>query len=141
MTGIDDGTWRRIREVLDRYPHVVDSAVWADLGRCFAPDAMCDMREVGLGRTDGLDALVDAFAAMTHPVAHHLLNPVVEDVAGGRVTVRSKFLVVLADRSTFGGDYLDVFVEVPDIGWRIVERRVTPRQAGSRRPLHLQPSD
>lgn len=131
--------WRAIVAVLDRYPHVVDSGRWADLARCFAPEAVCDLRDVGLPRTEGLDALVECFASAEHPVAHHCLNPVVESVEGGRVTVRSKFLVTLADRSAFGGDYLDVFSQVPGLGWRIVDRTVTARQEGSSRPLSLRP--
>ena len=131
--------WATIRGVLDRYPHVVDSGVWQDLARCFAPDAVCDLRDVGLPRTAGLAALVDCFATATHPVAHHCLNPVVESVEDGRVTVRSKFLVTLADRSAFGGDYVDVFADVPGLGWRIVDRTVVARQEGSSRRLTLRP--
>lgn len=131
--------WAAVVAVLDRYPHVVDSEVWGDLARCFAPDAVCDLRDVGLPRTEGLDELVDCFATAIHPVAHHCLNPVVESLEDGRVTVRSKFLVILSDRSAFGGDYLDVFAQVPGLGWRIVDRTVIARQRRSTRPLSLRP--
>lgn len=131
---LDDHEWLAILRILDRYPHVVDAGEWADLALVFAPDAVCDLRAVGLPRTESLRGLMDCFAETRHPLAHHCLNPVVEDIDDSTVTVRSKFLVTLADRSAFGGDYVDVLARRPE-GWRIVDRTVVARQEGATWPL------
>ncbi len=123
-----------IQQVLARYPHAVDDRDWDAFGRVFTADVVCDMTAVGLGTTEGRDALVELFAAIDHPVAHHLVDPVVDLDGADAAHVRSKWWVVLADRTGFGGTYTDQLVRTPD-GWRIRHRRVTPRQEGTRRPV------
>lgn len=122
-----------ITQVLNRYPHAVDQRDWVAFGSIFMADARCDMEAVGLGTTHGLDELVACFDAASHPVAHHLVDPVVV-VDGDTAVVTSKWLVVLADRTTLSGEYHDRLVRCP-VGWRIQDRAITPRQQGSRHPV------
>lgn len=122
-----------IQQVLYRYPHAVDERDWPAFAGIFTADAACDMTAVGLGETSGLAALVELFDEIRHPVAHHLVDPVIEGAADG-ATVRSKWLVVLADRTTLSGCYEDEMVRT-DVGWRVRRRRVTQRQDGSHRPV------
>lgn len=122
-----------IQQLLNRYPHAVDDRDWDAFELIFTDDVVCDLEAVGLGTCDGRAALVERFAVIEHPVAHHLVNPVVE-VAGDTAHVRSKWLVVLADRTTLSGEYHDDLVRTA-AGWRIRRRLVTDRQRGSRRPV------
>lgn len=122
-----------IQQVLNRYPEAVDERSWSTLDQVFTDDARCDLRAVGLGTTRGRDQLVALFDRIDHPVAHHLVNPVIE-LGDGVAHVRSKWLVVLEDRSTLSGNYDDEFVET-NRGWRIRTRVVTSRQDASRRPV------
>lgn len=123
-----------IQQVLNRYPQAVDERDWATFDRVFTADVTCDMTSVGLGVTRDRDELVARFDAIEHPVAHHLVNPVIDLVDADHATVTSKWLVVLADRTTLGGNYHDDLVRA-DGQWRIRARRVTDRQEHSRRPV------
>lgn len=123
-----------IQQVLHRYPHAVDDRDWDAFSAIFAVDATCDMRAVGLGVTGDRAALVACFAAIDHPVAHHLMDPVIDVTGRDAAHVRSKWLVVLADRSSLSGLYTDEMVRTPD-GWRVRARVITTREEGSRRPV------
>ena len=122
-----------IQQVLYRYPYAVDERDWPAFARIFTPDVVCDMTAVGLGVTRSLETLVELFGEIEHPVAHHLVDPVIDPAPGG-ATVRSKWLVVLADRTTLSGRYDDELVRT-DEGWRVRSRLITQRQEGSRRPV------
>lgn len=123
-----------IQQVLNRYPQAVDERDWATFEEVFAPDVVCDMTAVGLGVTNDRDELVACFDAIEHPVAHHLVNPVIDLLGDDRATVTSKWLVVLADRTTLSGNYHDD-LSCTRGRWWIRSRRVTSRQAHSRRPV------
>lgn len=123
-----------ITQALARYPHAVDDRDWAAFDLVFTDDVVCDMEAVGLGTTEGRAALVALFDAIDHPVAHHLVDPVIDLVGTDRATARSKWFVLLADRTGFAGIYDDRF-ERTGAGWRIQRRRVMPRQEGTRRPV------
>ena len=123
-----------IQQVLNRYPHAVDERDWAAFAHIFTEDVVCDMQAVGLGVTTGLAALEARFDTIQHPVAHHLLNPVIDVLSDDAARVRSKWLVVLADRSALSGNYTDELVRTP-AGWRVQRRLITNRQEGSRRPV------
>lgn len=123
-----------IQQVLNRYPHAVDERDWESFAGVFTDDVVCDMRAVGLGVTDGLAALIARFDDIEHPVAHHLINPVIDVVSPEAATSRSKWLVVLADRSALSGNYTDDLRRTTE-GWRVHRRLITDGQAGSRRPV------
>lgn len=123
-----------IQQVLARYPHAVDDRDWDALAGVFTDDAVCEMSDVGLPTTRGRKALVALFDRIDHPVAHHLVDPVVDLDGPDHATVRSKWLVTLVDRTTFGGTYTDEFLRTAG-GWRICHRRITPGDASSRRPV------
>lgn len=123
-----------VQQVLHRYPHAVDDRDWDAFTGIFTADTTCDLRAVGLPVTEGLAALVACFAAIEHPVAHHLVDPVIDVTGPDAVHVRSKWIVVLADRTTLSGTYVDDLVRTAD-GWRVRHRVVTTREEGSRRPV------
>lgn len=125
-----------IQQVLARYPHAVDDRDWESFDQVFTHDAVCDMTAVGLGTTNDRDVLVDLFARIDHPVAHHLVDPVIAFDGPDHAAVVSKWWVVLADRTGMSGTYTDDVVRTA-AGWRIRRRRVTPRQDGTRRPVPL----
>jgi hypothetical protein len=62
-----------------------------------------------------------------NPVAHHVTNVVIEEVADGRVLARSKGLGVMADGSCGSVTYEDTVVRVEE-GWRICHRKVSARR-------------
>ncbi|MEV0128482.1 SDR family NAD(P)-dependent oxidoreductase [Dactylosporangium sp. NPDC050688] len=119
-----------IHEVLSRYAQVIDDGAWDALTEVFTDGAVIDHTPIGSAHMTGIDEAAAAFAAgmRRRAIAHHLTNPVVLAVRdGGRtVRVRSKWLVVDADGRGRSGYYLDDFVRTAG-GWRISNRRATPR--------------
>ncbi|MFI6206400.1 nuclear transport factor 2 family protein [Streptomyces sp. NPDC051041] len=117
-------------ELIALHGHLVDEG---RLDRCpevFTPDVVYDLSDFGQGRLTGLAALKEAAVALgaANPVAHHVTNVVIEEVADGRVLARSKGLGVLADGSCGSVTYEDTVVRGAE-GWRICHRRVRARRA------------
>lgn len=118
-----------VTELIALHGHLVDEGQLDRTDEVFTPDVVYDLSDFGQGEVVGLAALTRAALALgaANPVAHHVTNVVVEEVAEGRVRVRSKGLGIMADGSCGSVTYEDVVVRTAD-GWRIGRRRVVARR-------------
>jgi hypothetical protein len=109
--------------------HLVDEGELDRLAEVFTPDVEYDLSDFGQATVTGLAALRDAAIALGagNPVAHHVTNVVVEELADGRVRGRSKGLAIRADGSCGSVTYVDTVVRVAT-GWRISRRSVSARR-------------
>lgn len=123
---IEDGF--SITNLLNLYAHLVDACDWEGLHRVFTEDASYDMGAVKLDKYDGLEAIREALASMEHPEAHFALTPYLASPGpDGFISVRSKFLVRLKDRTVADGVYSDSVVSTP-VGWRIRSRSIVAKE-------------
>ncbi len=114
-----------IQQLLSQDGHLVDARDWKGLGGLFSTDAVFDATVYGMPAARGAPAIVDFFAAATHPAAHHSTNMVISE-AGSTVRVRSKWVVGNLDGTMAGGDYDDQVVRQGST-WLFSERVVTRR--------------
>ena len=119
-----------IQQLLALHGHLVDDGDLDRLDELFTPDAVYDVTAMSQGTLRGIAefrAVTEAFAGdERNPVGHHVTNIVIIEDADDTVTVRSKGFGVLRDGRTASVVYDDVVVRTPD-GWRVAERRVSPR--------------
>ena len=118
-----------VTELIALHGHLVDGG---ELDRCdevFTSDVVYDLSDFGQGEVTGLTAFKEAALARgaKNPVAHHVTNVVIEEVADGRVRARSKGLGIMADGSCGSVTYEDVVVR-GEAGWRICRRKVVARR-------------
>jgi 3-phenylpropionate/cinnamic acid dioxygenase small subunit len=118
-----------VTELIALHGHLVDAGELDRWSEVFTPDVLYDVSDFGQGRLTGLDALREVALALGsgNPVAHHVTNVVVEQVAEDRVRALSKGLGVRADGSCGSATYEDTVVRTAD-GWRICHRRVLARR-------------
>lgn len=113
-----------ILDVLGEYGFIMDSRRWDRLGEVFLPDGVFDASALRVPVCTGLEAMATQFAAMQHPVAHHMTNPVFAELKGDRAEVRSKYLGPMRGGRIITGEYRDS-LRLVDAGWRIAARVVT----------------
>lgn len=118
-----------ITELIALHGHLVDDGELERAHEVFTPDLVYDLSDFGQGEIVGLAAWREAALTLgaANPVAHHVTNVVVEEVAGDRVRVRSKGLGIKADGSCGSVTYEDVVVRA-EAGWRICRRRLVARR-------------
>ncbi|WP_329352456.1 nuclear transport factor 2 family protein [Streptomyces sp. NBC_01261] len=118
-----------ITELIALHGHLVDEGELDRLTEVFTPDVEYDLTDFGQGTLTGLTQLTDAALALgaANPVAHHVTNVVIEELADGRIRARSKGLGIKADGSCGSVTYVDTVVRV-GAGWRIARRRVEARR-------------
>ncbi|WP_328685425.1 nuclear transport factor 2 family protein [Streptomyces sp. NBC_00343] len=118
-----------ITELIALHGHLVDEGELDRLTEVFTPDVEYDLTDFGQGTLTGLTQLTDAALALgaANPVAHHVTNVVIEELADGRIRARSKGLGIKADGSCGSVTYVDTVVRV-GAGWRITRRRVEARR-------------
>lgn len=118
-----------VTELIGLHGHLVDDGELDRLAEVFTPNVEYDLSDFGQGTVTGLAALRDAAIALgaANPVAHHVTNVVIEELADGRVRARSKGLAIRADGSCGSVTYVDTVVRVA-AGWRISRRRVSARR-------------
>ena len=118
-----------IHELIALHGHLSDSGEFDRMDEVFTDDVVHNLESFGLGTVQGRDALRDmAFAVGDrNPVGHHVTNIVVTPVDFDLAHVRSKGIGIMADGTCGSVVYDDVVQRVP-VGWRIVNRRVTPRR-------------
>ena len=118
-----------ITELIALHGHLVDEGELDRLAEVFTPDVEYDLTDFGQGTLTGLTQLTDASLASgaANPVAHHVTNVVVEELADGQVRARSKGLGIRTDGSCGSVTYVDTVVRV-GAGWRIARRRVEARR-------------
>ncbi len=120
----------RIQQLQARYGHLVDARDWDGFRALFTAGAVYDLSDFGLGRLEGIEAIMAFFTEMPHPAAHHATNSEIW-LDGDTVRSRSKHFTGSTDGSTAGGDYYDVLVET-DHGWVFRERVATSRWPDAR---------
>jgi len=118
-----------ITELIALHGHLVDEGELDRAAEVFTPDVEYDLTDFGQGTLTGLTQLTDASLALgaANPVAHHVTNVVVEELADDQVRVRSKGLAIRTDGSCGSVTYVDTVVRV-GAGWRIARRRVKARR-------------
>jgi hypothetical protein len=118
-----------VTELIGLHGHLVDEGELDRSAEVFTPDIEYDLSDFGQGTVTGLAALRDAALALgaANPVAHHVTNVVIEELADGQVRARSKGLGIMADGSCGSVTYVDTVVRV-SAGWRISRRRVLARR-------------
>ncbi len=118
-----------ITELIALHGHVVDDGSLDRFEELFTEDVVYDLADFGQGRLVGVAAIRDAALALgaANPVAHHVTNVVVTQLAADRARVRSKGLGIRADGSCGSVSYEDTVVRRPD-GWRICHRTVSARR-------------
>ncbi|WP_416958302.1 nuclear transport factor 2 family protein [Streptomyces sp. Agncl-13] len=118
-----------ITELIALHGHLVDEGQLDRTAEVFTPDVEYDLTDFGQGTLKGLTQLADASLALGagNPVAHHVTNVVVEELADGQVRVRSKGLGIRTDGSCGSVTYVDTVVRV-EAGWRIARRRLEARR-------------
>ncbi|HEY3561879.1 MAG TPA: nuclear transport factor 2 family protein [Kribbella sp.] len=125
-----DDKWA-IAETLALHGHLFDEGELDRLDELFTDDVVYDVSELGGDVLVGIDAIRDAALQLGagNPLAHLVTNVVITDATGDdTATVRSKGVVVLADRGCGTATYVDTVRRGPD-GWRLSHRRILPRRA------------
>ncbi|GAB3403834.1 nuclear transport factor 2 family protein [Flindersiella endophytica] len=118
-----------IMEILALHGQYTDSGELERWDEVFTPDVTYDISDVGFGVVEGLAALreVGLRLGAGNPVAHHVTNIVLEELAGDRVLARSKGFAVKADGSCGSASYEDTVVRT-ESGWRISHRVILARR-------------
>ncbi|MCG5445985.1 nuclear transport factor 2 family protein [Micromonospora sp. NIE79] len=119
-----------VTDLINRHGHLTDSGEFDRMQELFTADAAYDVTDLGGGVLTGLAMLRDAALALgeRNPVAHHVTNIVLTEVADDRVHTLSKGIGINADGTIGSVTYEDTIVR-GDSGWRISHRTVRARRA------------
>lgn len=122
-----DDRWA-ITETLSRVGHVFDDGRLDEIDTVFTSDVVYDMSAVGMPVVNGIEAARELARQLgAHgPVAHHVSNVIIVSQDGDQVTVDSKGLMLMADRTLNGVVHHDVLRREP-AGWRIARRLIIPQ--------------
>lgn len=122
-----------ITDLINLHGHLTDNGDFDGWPALFAEDIVYDVTAMGGGVLVGIPACRDAALALgeNNPVAHHVTNIVVNEVADGTVRALSKGFGVLTDGTVGSVTYEDTIQRI-GAGWKITHRIVRPR----RTPLH-----
>ncbi|MGC4810579.1 nuclear transport factor 2 family protein [Micromonospora sp. DT228] len=118
-----------ITDLINRHGHLTDSGEFDRMHELFTADVAYDVTDLGGGVLVGLEMLRDTALALGegNPVAHHVTNIVLTELADDRVHVLSKGIGINADGSIGSVTYEDTIVR-GDSGWRISHRTVRARR-------------
>jgi hypothetical protein len=119
-----------VTELIALHGHLVDAGELDRTHEVFTADVVYDLSDFGQGEVVGLTALKEAALALGagNPVARHVTNVVIGELADGRVRALSKGLAVMANGSCGSVTYEDIMIRVDTGGWRISRRRVLARR-------------
>jgi 3-phenylpropionate/cinnamic acid dioxygenase small subunit len=121
-----------IHQLYGLYGHVMDDRDWARLPDLFTEDCVFDATALGVPLMEGHAAIAQTTeSSPAAPLAHHVTNVFVTEIAGDRATVRAKALGTYSGGRAFSGDYEDTLVRTP-AGWRIRSRLNRPSRAATR---------
>lgn len=118
-----------IMELISLHGHLIDEGELDRLHEVFTADVTYDLMDLGHGSIEGLASIRGAALAMgdLNPVAHHVTNVILTEVAGNHVHARSKGIGIAADGTCGSVTYEDT-VLLGDQGWRIAYRKVIARR-------------
>jgi hypothetical protein len=118
-----------IYELVSLHGHLMDGGEFERLDELFTPDVAYDLSAYGQGTLRSISAIVDAARTLgdANPVAHHVTNILITEIADATVSVVSKGIGVRADGSCGSVVYHDE-IRREAAGWRIAKRRVIPRR-------------
>ncbi|WP_227983294.1 nuclear transport factor 2 family protein [Nocardia spumae] len=118
-----------ITDLINLHGHLTDNGDLDGWPALFDDGIVYDVSALGGGVLVGLEACRDAALALgeNNPVAHHVTNIVLNEVADGTVRALSKGLGVMTDGSTGSVTYEDTITRTAD-GWKITHRIVRPRR-------------
>ena len=98
-----------IQQLLSRYCFIVDDADWERLADIITDDVVFDFTQFGLACLNGAAAVIHQFSTMTHPIAHHAVNTLIEE-RHGEFLLRSKMIIGRPGGRTWYGEYRDIVV-------------------------------
>ncbi|MGC5286118.1 nuclear transport factor 2 family protein [Micromonospora sp. DT231] len=118
-----------ITDLINRHGHLTDSGEFDRMHELFTGDVAYDVTDLGGGVLTGLAMLKDAALALGqgNPVAHHVTNIALTELADDRVHALSKGIGINADGTIGSVTYEDTIVR-GDSGWRISHRTVRARR-------------
>lgn len=118
-----------ITDLINLHGHLTDNGDLDGWPALFSEDVVYDVTALGGDVLVGLHALRAAALELgeRNPVAHHVTNIVLNEVADGTVRALSKGLSVRTDGSAGSVTYEDTIGRVGD-GWKITHRIVRPRR-------------
>ncbi|AHH16954.1 SnoaL-like domain-containing protein [Nocardia nova SH22a] len=121
-----------ITDLINLHGHLTDNGDLDGWPALFADDIVYDVTAMGGEVMIGLDACRAAALALgdDNPVAHHVTNIVLNEVADGTVRALSKGFGVRTDGTTGSVTYEDTIQRTAN-GWKITHRIIRPR----RKPL------
>ncbi|MEU7838035.1 nuclear transport factor 2 family protein [Nonomuraea sp. NPDC049129] len=119
-----------ITELISLHGHLFDEGEFDRLDELFTPDVVYDATDYGVGSLEGVAAILDAALTLgaRNPVAHHVTNVVLTELADGKVRARSKGIAIMAGGTCGSATYDDV-ISYGDQGWRISHRKIIARRA------------
>jgi hypothetical protein len=114
-----------ITDLINLHGHLTDRGDFAGLTAVFTEDVPYDVTALGGGVLAGLAGAQAAAEALgdANPVAHHVTNIVLTEVADGAVRALSKGFGVLRNGTVGSVTYEDTVARLP-AGWRITHRVV-----------------
>jgi hypothetical protein len=116
-----------LHELAALYGHLLDQRRWADLHLVFTDDLVYEgLTHTSHGIAEKVALWTSENGINSHPVAHHITNPVVTEEADGTVRMICKGIMVRADALPVSIIYEDVAVRT-ERGWRISRRKAINR--------------
>jgi 3-phenylpropionate/cinnamic acid dioxygenase small subunit len=119
---VDTADLVAIQQLYALYGHVLDDRNWDRLPDVFTADCVFDATALGVPLMEGLAAIADSTEhSPMAPLAHHVTNVYVAEVAADQARVRAKALGIYSRGRAFSGEYDDTLVRTAG-GWRIHRR-------------------
>jgi hypothetical protein len=124
----DEDRWA-IGETLALHGHLFDNGELDRLDEIFTPDVSYDVTDVGMNTLHGISEVLRAALDLGdgNPLAHHVTNITITEVAADHVMTRCKAIVVLADGRSGSATYVDT-LRRDDGRWKISHRIVQARR-------------
>jgi hypothetical protein len=118
-----------ITDLIHLHGHYTDSGAFERMDELFAPDAVLDLSDFGLGVRSGPAEMAAAIRAIgdSHPVGHHVTNVVLTEEDDSQVRAISKGIGIMADGRCGSVVYEDALARGPH-GWRITKRTIRLRR-------------
>lgn len=119
-----------IRRLVDLYGYLVDSRKFSRIHEVFTEDVVYDVSDFGHGVQHGIAEVVVGWRTAQHPLSHHVINVLIDEVEDGAASVIATGIGV-GERGRVGSvTYYDTAIRTA-IGWRLSHRRAVLRRADS----------